>query len=353
MSKQKVIFCRQFLPELEAEIGTQKASSIFILTDDITHKLCLPLLLQSQKLREANIITIPNGDSNKTLDTLAAVWKYLSEHGATRKSLMINLGGGMITDLGGFAASTFKRGMDYINIPTTLLGAVDAAVGGKTGINFLGLKNEIGVINPAKAVLIETDFFRTLDHQNMLSGIAEILKHALISSPEEWWKVLQLDLENINFEVLKSILQSSITIKEEIVEKDPNEQNIRKALNLGHTIGHAFESYSYETGHPVLHGYAVAWGLICELYLSHKKTGFPKQTLLQVITLVREAYGVFALSCKDYDRLYELMTHDKKNDSKEVRFTLLSDIGQLCINEIASEKEIFEALDFYCDSLGI
>jgi len=347
MSKQKIIYCSHFQHDLEAELGDRSPASIFILTDEVTRELCLPLLQKNKRLKKAHNIVIPHGDECKTIETLVGVWKYLSENGATRKSLMINLGGGMITDLGGFAASTFKRGIRYINIPTTLLSAVDAAVGGKTGINFLGFKNEIGVFNPADVVLIETAFLRTLDYKNLLSGFAEVLKHALISSHEEWEKICRIDLLDIQIEALKSILQRSIAIKEFFVEKDPFEADIRKALNLGHTIGHAFESYSHEKKQPVLHGYAVAWGIVCELYLSHKKLGFPKELLLQALAIVKEAYGSFAINCKDYPRLYELMTHDKKNEFEGINLTLLRDIGEIRINQIASQEEIFETLDFY------
>lgn len=353
MAKQQVIICNDFISELATAVGNQSPESIFVLTDTNTKELCLPRLLAHDKFAQAKLITIGAGDSHKHLETLASVWQFLSENGATRKSLLINLGGGMITDLGGFAASTFKRGMRYINVATTLLGAVDAAVGGKTGINFNGLKNEIGVINPAEYVLIDTNFFETLDHQNLISGMAEILKHALIYKQSEWEKVLAYDMEKFDLAELKPILADSIAVKERIVEEDPTEQNIRKALNFGHTVGHAFESISYEKGTPVLHGYAVAWGMICELYLSHKLLGFPKESLVQAVQLFKQTYGSFFISCKDYDRLFELMTHDKKNDTKEINFTLLGGIGDIRTNQHASQKMIFESLDFYCDSVGL
>ena len=353
MIKQQVIICDDFILELEKAIGNQSSESIFILTDENTNKLCLPLVQQNKRFANIHVCNIKAGDSHKDVEALSFVWKFLSEKGATRKSLMINLGGGMITDLGGFAASTFKRGMRYINIPTTLLGSVDAAVGGKTGINFNGLKNEIGVINSAETVLIETSFFKTLDHKNLVSGMAEILKHALIYKQSEWDRVAAYDMETFNLDDLKPILAESIAVKQRIVEEDPYEKNLRKALNFGHTVGHAFESISYEKGTPVLHGYAVAWGMICELYLSHKLLGFPKETMLQAVRIIKDAYGSFFISCKDYDRLFELMTHDKKNDTKEINFTLLGAIGDIRTNQNTTQKEIFEALDFYCDSVGI
>lgn len=337
---------KNILADLKEIVGEKNGNEIFILTDEITHKYCLPKLRELEKLKESHIITIPAGDENKNIQSAVNIWQYLSENGAKRSSLMINIGGGMITDIGGFTASTFKRGMDYVNISTTLLGAVDAATGGKTGINFLGLKNEIGVFAPAKAVLIDVDFFRTLDDANLRSGYAEMVKHALISNREAWNRILKFDLENIDFDILESLLKENIEIKERIVEDDPTEKGIRKALNLGHTFGHAFESYSYKTDKPLLHGYAVIWGLLCELYLSMIKLNFPKEDIVRLRRLIREYYGSFYFSCKEYETLYELMTHDKKNESAEINFTLLSDVGEIHINQTASKEEIFECFDY-------
>ncbi|MEI6555088.1 MAG: 3-dehydroquinate synthase [Paludibacter sp.] len=347
MSSSKTTICTNFINELDEAIGKQPAESIYVLVDTNTEKLCLPQVLKSEKLKGCHVITIPCGDENKNVESAVKIWQYLSENAATRKSLMINVGGGMITDIGGFTASTFKRGLRYINVSTTLLGAVDAATGGKTGINFHGLKNEIGVFAPAETVLINIDFFKTLDDANLRSGYAEMVKHALIDTREEWNEVLKFDLEKIDFEKLKVLLQRSFNIKELIVEKDPFEANIRKALNLGHTFGHAFESYSYKIKQPVLHGYAVMWGLLCELYLSFIKLGFPKDDLLKLKYLIKEYYGTFEFSCKEYEALFELMTHDKKNDSKEINFTLLGDVGDIRINQTATQDEIFECLDFF------
>lgn len=347
MSQSPTKICEDFITELNDAIGIQPAESIFVLTDENTRELCLPLVMQSVKLKGCHIISIASGDDHKNVESAVDIWTYLSNNGATRKSLMINLGGGMITDIGGFTASTFKRGMRYINVSTTLLGAVDAATGGKTGINFLGLKNEIGVFAPAESVLINTDFFKTLDDRNIRSGYAEMVKHALIDTKEEWENVMNFDLESIDLSKLKVLLARTILIKERIVEQDPYEANIRKALNLGHTFGHAFESWSYKTGKPALHGYAVMWGLLCELYLSFVKLDFPKDELLRLKYLMKENYGTFNFSCNEYDSLYEIMTHDKKNDSKEINFTLVAGIGDIRINQSATKEEIFECFDFY------
>lgn len=347
MTQQQTIICTDIRLVVAEAIGKHNPGDIFILTDDNSLHYCFPLIKDLACLKGAHLINIPAGDENKNIDSAVLVWKYLSEHGATRKSLMINLGGGMITDIGGFVASTFKRGIEYINISTTLLGAVDAATGGKTGINFLGLKNEIGVFNPARLVLIFIDFFKTLDAQNLRSGFAEMVKHALIDTREEWQEVLKFNLDEVDFNLLRTLVDRSIRIKERVVEIDPKEQNIRKALNLGHTFAHAFETFSYRVKRPVLHGYAVMWGLLCELYLSHVKLGFPKEELLKLKYMTKAYYGMFDFDCNDYEALYELMTHDKKNESKEINFTLLSDIGEIQINQTASKEEIFEVLDFY------
>ena len=352
MSKQKVILCQNLEHDLAEAISLCPHDKLFILADEHTRALCLPLLSTFDCLKGAETITIGAGDVHKNIETLASVWKELGDRGATRHSLMINLGGGMVTDLGGFAASTFKRGIRYINIPTTLLAMVDASVGGKTGINFNGLKNEIGVFSPAACVLIDTQFLKTLDIQNLLSGYAEMLKHGIISTTEHWAELLNFDMNRIDYKALQVLVAQSVQIKEDIVEQDPFEKGIRKALNVGHTAGHAFESLALENGHPVLHGYAVAWGIVCELYLSYCKAGFPKDKLRQTIQFIKEHYGVLAFDCKQYDRLYEFMTHDKKNTAGIINFTLMGEIGDIRINQSATKEEILDMLDFYRETMG-
>lgn len=253
----------------------------------------------------------------------------------------------MVTDLGGFAASTFKRGIDFINIPTTLLAMVDASVGGKTGINFGGLKNEIGVFSDSRFVIINTQFLDTLDHDNICSGYAEMLKHGLISDERTWAELVTFDLENPDLSQLQRMVADSIKVKERIVETDPHEHGIRKALNLGHTMGHAFESFAMRRGTPILHGYAVAYGLISELYMSARKTAFPTDRMHQTVRFIRENYGTLNITCDDYPTLIELMHHDKKNTSGIINFTLLGNVGDIRINQTANEEEIKEALDFF------
>ena len=268
------------------------------------------------------------------------------EGGASRHSCMINLGGGMVTDLGGFAAATFKRGINFINIPTTLLSMVDASVGGKTGINFGGLKNEIGVFCDSKFVILDTEFLRTLDAENICSGYAEMLKHGLISDEKMWAELVGFDLAHPDLQQLQRMVGDSVAVKERIVEQDPHEHGIRKALNLGHTFGHAFESWALKRK-PVLHGYAVAFGLIPELYLSVMKTGFPTEKMRQTVNFIKEYYGSLPITCDDYDELIELMRHDKKNQDGIINFTLLGGIGDIRINQSATIDEIKEAFDFF------
>ena len=351
---QKVYITQNLVEDLRKECDGRAANGVFFLVDENTRKLCLPLLMKDEFFGKVTVIEIKANDDHKTLESLASVWTSLQKNGATRKSLMINLGGGMVTDLGGFAASTFKRGMEYVNVPTTLLGAVDAAVGGKTGINFGGLKNEIGVINSSKSVVINADFFRTLDAVNLRSGYAEMIKHGLISNTEIWKHILSFDLDNVDYNRLSELLLESISVKEKVVEIDPTEKGLRKVLNFGHTVGHAFESYAMETGKPVLHGYAVAWGMISELYLSYKLLGFPKETLSTAVRMIKENYGALPIKCDIYDHLYDLMTHDKKNEGDgRILFSLLKNIGEIEINVAVSKKDILDSLDFYRETVGL
>lgn len=346
MTKQEVIISRDLKKDVANAISRVNYDRLFILTDTTTLKVCWPLICDLPCMESAQMITIGDTDENKTLDSLVLVWKALQKGGATRHSLLVNLGGGMVTDLGGFAASTFKRGLAYINIPTTLLSQVDASVGGKTGINFGGLKNEIGVFNSATSVILSSEFLRTLDMKNLLSGYAEMLKHGLISDEQSWAELLRFDLERLDYTELGNLVAKSVEVKERIVEQDPTEKGLRKALNLGHTAGHALESLALEEGRPVLHGYAVAWGLICELYLSVVKCDFPKDKFRQTVQFIKANYGDARLDCKQYERLFEFMKHDKKNEGDNINFTLLGNIGNIRINQQASKDEIFEMLDF-------
>lgn len=363
--KQDVIISTQIQKTLAEAIARCPYDRIFLLTDTVTEQLCWPLVAQVEPLKEARHIVIGATDTHKTLETLASVWKQLGDGGGTRHSLLVNLGGGMVTDLGGFAASTFKRGIRYINVPTTLLSMVDASVGGKTGINFNGLKNEIGVFNAAETVILDTEFLRTLDSENICSGYAEMLKHGLISTREHLDELLAWPLDRADrltdgeLHALGQLVGRSVAVKEDIVEQDPCEKGIRKALNLGHTVGHAFEALSLKRAletegtpqahRPILHGYAVAYGLVCELYLACVKTGFPADVMRLCVAFVKENYGTLPVTCDDYPTLYAYMQHDKKNTAGVINFTLLGGVGDIRIDQTATKEEIFEMLDFFRD----
>ena len=330
--------------ELATVIKSLAADRVFVLVDENTAEHCLPIVMP--ELQDAFVIKIKAGDETKSIDTAVDIWEILVDKGATRSSLLINLGGGVVTDLGGFVAATFKRGMHFVNVPTTLLGVVDAATGGKTGVNFKGLKNEIGAFATAEKVLIDTRFFKTLDFKNRLSGYAEMVKHALIADSILLEQTLNYDLDSFDMTRLATLLKQNLQIKENIVEVDLHESGLRKALNFGHTVGHAFESLSYEMGNPMLHGFAVMWGIIAELYLSLIKLKFDKKIVSQILAFAKEYYGAFPYTCKQYDRLYELMLHDKKNSNGQINFTLLASVGDVRINQKVTKEEVFEALDY-------
>ena len=372
--QQHIIISNDIEHDLATAVAESEHDRVFVLTDDTTHECCLPKVAALLAQYDAVPITIAHGDQHKTLSALDDVWTALQQGGATRHSLLINLGGGMITDLGGFAAATFKRGINFINIPTTLLAMVDAAVGGKTGINFGGLKNEIGAFADARFVIINTCFLDTLDAENLCSGYAEMLKHALISDERMWAEHVNFDLSQPDLAELQRMVAESIAVKERIVAEDPHEHGIRKALNFGHTIGHALEEFALQqatpsggavvstaptnqtTGgaaispapknRPLLHGYAVAFGLIGELYMSARKAGFPTERLHQTTRFIRENYAQTEFTCDNYPTLLNLMRHDKKNTSGVINFTLLNNIGDIRINQTATDEEICEALDF-------
>lgn len=354
MADQKVVISKDLKADLQEFLAALNYDKLFVLTDTNTQEKCYPLIQDVPAIKGAPVITVDAGDTHKGLEALSTIWMRLSNEGASRNSLLVNLGGGMVTDMGGFAGATFKRGLKTVNIPTTLMASVDAAVGGKTGINFNGLKNEIGSFYPPECVFIDCEFLRTLDRDNLLSGYAEMIKHALISSIDTYATVMLFDLDQkMDYAFLNKMVAQSVAVKERVVEEDPKEHGIRKALNFGHTIGHAYESLSFKKNRPLLHGHAVAAGIVSELYLSHKLCDFPMDKLSQVVYYIKEYYPAFVFDCKDYDTLYELMTHDKKNEAGIINFTLLSQIGDVQINQQVTKEKILESLDFYRESFGV
>jgi 3-dehydroquinate synthase len=347
---QEIIYDNNVDATLKTIIEGGNYNDVMVLVDENTRRLVLPRL---NCLKDAHIIEIPCGDESKNFETLTTVWKQMENCGATRYSLLVNLGGGVVTDLGGLAAAIFKRGIHFINVPTTLLAAVDAAVGGKTGINFMGLKNEIGLFACADIVIVSTCFFDTLPLEELKSGYAEMLKHGMLSGHSDFMELMENDISSIKLELMLNLLRKSVAVKQYIVSQDPKEQGLRKALNLGHTVGHAFESKALADRAPVPHGYAVAWGLVVETVLSHMLKQFPSQDLYSFARFVRDNYGVFYITCDDYDDLIALMRHDKKSCSGEINCTLLTACGDVSINNIVSDQDIKAALDIYRDLMGI
>ena len=320
---------------------------IFVLVDENTLEHCVTkLITQNKILHNAEILEINSGEENKTLEVCYQLWKTLADYKVDRKSLLINLGGGVITDMGGFIASTYKRGVDFINIPTTLLSQIDASVGGKTGVDFEGLKNVIGVFNEPKGVFIYPDFLTTLDKRQMLSGYAEALKHALIKDADYWIELKEgmlSDKENWN-----DLIETSVNIKNEIVLNDPLEKGERKLLNFGHTIGHAIESFSLENDqNPLCHGEAIAVGMICESYISQKSNKMTKTILHEISDTIKSFYSYYELDESNFHSYIELMKHDKKNENEHINFTLLAKIGKAEFNKEIGVDLILESLSYY------
>ena len=348
------------LTHLHTILANLPKGQLFVLTDSHTAEYCLPILADSIGQIPYHLLTIEAGEQSKNLASVQAVWDFMLKHRATREALLINLGGGMITDLGGFAAATYMRGIRFVNIPTTLLAMVDASSGGKTGVDYQGIKNVIGTFTPPVATLIHPDFLRTLPSTELLSGFAEMLKHALIASPKEWIKLLQLAQEELPqeqfVEALSSTgaLQASIQIKENVVSQDPHEAGLRKILNFGHTVGHAIESTMlhhttphYTMLHHTSHGYCVLWGMVAEVYLSVVHTGCPREVLQQLTQIMLQWYGRPQFDCKHREQLIQRMYQDKKNNANQTpNFTLLHDVGEPIINQHLTEEDINEALEY-------
>jgi len=325
-------------------------SKLFILVDENSLKYCYPQLVEKvEYFEDAEIIEVDSGEASKNIEVCTQIWTALSEYGADRKSLFVNIGGGVIADMGGFIASTFKRGIDFINIPTTLLAQVDASVGGKVGIDLNHLKNEIGVFNTPKAVFINSTFLNTLDKRQVLSGFAEIIKHGLIADVEYWKKIKNVDFTNLTS--FDELIETSVQIKNNITQIDSTETGIRKTLNFGHTVGHALETFSLEHHNKkhLLHGEAIAVGMVCEAFLSHKLCKLKKNELEEISSFIFSIYNSIKMEEMDKHRLIELMKHDKKNNKGAINFSLLSAIGKCEINKTATADLIIESLKYYSE----
>jgi 3-dehydroquinate synthase len=330
-------------PLLQAYAG----HTIFILVDTHTALHCLPAVWECiPDNTPRHTISIPAGEQHKNIDTCATIWSALLRHEADRHTLLINLGGGVIGDMGGFCAATYKRGIDFIQIPTTLLAQVDASVGGKLGIDFGGIKNSIGAFRNPRAVCIDTDFLHTLDPRERLSGWAEVLKHALIADAGMWTKLLQDELP------IDEVVYRSLQIKQGIVEADPYEKGIRKALNFGHTVGHAIEALLLDTPQPLRHGEAIAVGMIAEAYLSVQYAGLDALALEDLTKNILRYYALPKIATSHFDALIALMYNDKKNTRKDINFTLLKALGHAETDYHCSEKAIADSLSYYNQCLS-
>jgi 3-dehydroquinate synthase len=338
--------------EISSLLQDVPIGQLFVLTDTNSAKYCLPLFAEFIGEIPYKLLIVEAGEEYKNLVSVQVVWDFLFKHHATREAILINLGGGVITDLGGFAAATYMRGIRFVNIPTSLLAMVDASSGGKTGIDYNGVKNGIGTFTPPLATLIHPNFLRTLPTTELLSGFAEMLKHALITNKEEWIRLLQFALDDLAKEQLveilstTSVIQTSIQIKENIVAQDPYETGLRKILNFGHTIGHAIESATIDNN-PLPHGYCVLWGMLAEVYLSVINVGCPREILQQLTQIMLQWYGRPQCDCKQRKQLIQRMYQDKKNTAnKTPNFTLIKNIGEPLINQHLTEKDINEALEY-------
>lgn len=341
-----VTFLSNDFGELINLLQTHDYDKVFILADENSMQHCMPILVtEVTDLHHAEVLEIESGEENKTLEIAEQLWISLAELGATRKSLMINLGGGVVCDLGGFVASVYKRGMDFVHIPTTLLAQVDAALGGKVGVDYSMLKNQLGLFATPKNVYIEPSFLNTLYIRHVKSGYTEMLKHGLIADKEYWHELISL--KEIDVEALSEFIPRSVELKMEVVSKDYKEKGIRRALNFGHTIGHALESYSLEHDTlPIFHGEAIAMGIVAEAFLSKSKCGLHENELAQIAEVIKAHFEVTLPSADAFDRLWGLMQHDKKNEHGKVNFALISSIGKAEINVACEKEEVKAAFDY-------
>ncbi|MCI0921821.1 3-dehydroquinate synthase [Sphingobacterium rhinopitheci] len=339
------VYFEEDLNSLESFIEERNYSQILVLVDINTNDNCLPVLQAAMpNLSNYDVIEVDPGEENKNIDFCIGVWKTMLDFGADRKAVMINLGGGVVTDMGGFAASTYKRGIDFIHIPTTLLAQVDASVGGKTGIDLDNVKNIIGTFTQPQAVFISTKFLATLDERQIASGFAEVIKHGLIQDKSLYELCKTVNLADID----AAIIHRSVAIKNNVITQDPTEQGLRKILNFGHTIGHAVEGYSlFNDENSLLHGEAIGIGMICEAWLSHKYCGLSEEELADICNTFMTLYSKYNYTKEQYPAFFELMKNDKKNESNKIGFALLNSIGDCTYNIYVSEEDIESALDYY------
>ncbi|MDB3997924.1 3-dehydroquinate synthase [Flavobacteriaceae bacterium] len=338
------------LTALVQQLNKHEYSSLFILVDENTKQHCLTRFLAHTELNPTSVLVMQAGEENKHLSTCEKLWNELSSLGADRNSALINLGGGVVNDLGGFVACTFKRGIDFYNIPTTLLSMVDASVGGKTGIDLGALKNQIGIIQEPQQVVIDSQWLSTLPLEEVRSGFAEMLKHGLIADANYWGELK--DLVDLTPEVLSPYIKPSVAVKSEVVQEDPYEKGLRKILNFGHTLGHAIESYFLVTPSKqrLLHGEAIAIGMVLEAYLSIECCGLSPEEAKEIKLVFQQFYPQVEIKEEDVEAILALLRHDKKNKAGRINFVLLTKIGIPAI-DVQVPQELFQkAFDFYASA---
>lgn len=339
------IFTGHIKNPLQYFIKDLNPSRIFVLVDPNTQNACLPVLKSYIEDTPIHIITIPTGEHHKNINTCQTIWQSLMDQKADRKALLLNLGGGVIGDMGGFCAGTYKRGIAFVQIPTTLLAQVDASIGGKLGIDFAGIKNSIGLFQNPKHVFIDPAFLKTLSDREIRSGFAEMIKHSLIASRDQWEKLSgYYNLSAVNW---ADIIVPSLLIKKRVVEEDPFEHGLRKCLNFGHTIGHAVESYFLHTERRLLHGEAIAIGMICEAYLATQIVGLPDSELKSIADFIVRIYGHVHIPKRIFPDLLQYMQNDKKNEGSQINFSLIPRIGASKVNQVANEEQIISSLQYY------
>lgn len=333
-------------PQLNDFLTQQTFSKIFILVDENTHEYCLPILLGNLETEISfEILEVEPGEEMKNIQTVNHLWEILTEIKADRKALLINLGGGVITDMGGFVASTYKRGIQFINIPTTLLSMCDASIGGKTGIDLMHYKNMVGTFSFPEQIFVYPQFLETLPYKELRSGFAEMLKHGLIADKTHWENLIQI--QKLDADSIFQHIQVSMDIKQKVVEKDFHEKNVRKTLNFGHTIGHAIESLCLEKENPILHGEAVALGMICETHLSYLEGLISEEDSETIIANIQKYYSFIDLSGFNDEDIFNLILNDKKNIDTKINFSLLSGIGFCVFDHECKTENIQKSLNFY------
>lgn len=340
-----IILTNTINEELFKILNSKNYDKIFILCDTNTYKYCLSYL-DKNIVRSSTICSIPDGEINKNVDNLQFIWHKMFESNLSRNSILINLGGGLISDIGGFAAATYKRGIDYINLPTSLMAMIDASLGGKTGINFYNYKNQIGIFAPPQAVIIFPKFLNTLPQRHILNGFAEMIKHSILDNFAHWQKISSINPQITNIEIFQVLLKDSIEVKKKFIQMDPTDLNDRQALNFGHTFGHAFETYFLNKNINILHGEAVVMGIICEIYLSNIIKNFNINHALDIVHYIAKNYQIQRVRYEEYETIFEIMTKDKKNAFDNIYFSLLSDFGVYHLKQTATKSQLIESLNF-------